>query len=265
MARNSMKNICRLIDQVEKELPAENSFLNDLERSIELDEDKNKREPSKTYKPSGMNCMRQSYYQIVGKPQDDTSSNYTSIGICNSGTDTHERIQKAVAGMKANGFDCEYVDVAKFIKTRSPHLDHLEVVERKGMETKLFHKNLNISFMCDGIIKYKDHYYILELKTETVNKWFARKGVDESHYNQAIAYSLSFDIDEVIFVYISRDTLDMKSFMFNVTDEMKQDLVGYIQLCDEFIQKNKVPPKSENTPKKTCNYCKYKTQCRKDG
>ena len=40
MARNSMKNVCRLIDQMEKELPVENTFLNDLERSIELDDDK---------------------------------------------------------------------------------------------------------------------------------------------------------------------------------------------------------------------------------
>ena len=118
MARNSMKNVCRLIKQAEKKLPAESSFLEDLKRSIELDADKNNRKPSQTYKPSGMNCMRQSYYQIVGVEPDNSGSNYVGVGICNSGTDIHERIQTAVSNMKENGFSCEYVDVAKFVKNR---------------------------------------------------------------------------------------------------------------------------------------------------
>lgn len=263
MARSSMKNVCKLIDQMEKELPAENTFLNDLERSIELDDDKQRREPSRTYKPSGMNCIRQSYYQIVGKEQDNGTSTYISIGICNSGTDIHQRIQKAVSNMKENGFDCSYTDVAEFVKNRN--LDYLEIKEQKGMETKLFHKILNMSFMCDGIIKYKSHYYVLEIKTETSNKWFSRSGVDKKHFNQAVAYSVAFDIDKVIFLYISRDTLDMKSFMFTVTDDMKHSLVGYIEECDNYIAKLVTPPKPETVDRKTCEYCKYKTQCRKDG
>lgn len=269
MARTSMKNICRLISQTEKELPAESGFLNELKRSIEFDDERERKEPSKTYKPSGMNCIRQSYYQITGVKEDPQHSNYIGVGICNSGTDIHERIQKAVAGMKKNGFDCEYVDVAVFINERKEQLSHLEVKERKGMEVKLYHKVLNMSFMCDGIIKYKNHYYILELKTETSNKWFHRGGVDPYHYNQAIAYSMAFGLDEVIFVYISRDTLDMKSYMFEVTDNMKQELLGYIQECDEYIEKKKCPPKykvmNNNLDKKTCSYCHYQQQCRKDG
>ena len=263
MARSSMKNVCRLIEQAERELPPETSFLEDLERSIEFDEEKNRREPSQTYKPSGMNCMRQSYYQIVGKQRDKTVSSYVGVGICNSGTDIHERIQKAVAGMKANGFNCEYVDVAEFVKQRK--LKDLEIKSKQGMETKLYHTKFNMSFLCDGIIKYKNHYYILEIKTETANKWYDRKGVDVSHYNQATAYSLAFGISEVVFVYISRDTLNMKSFLFNVTDEMKMGLVGYMTTCDDYIAKNKVPPKPETVARKTCEYCQYKNQCRKDG
>ena len=263
MARNSMKNVCRLIKQVEKELPAETGFLEDLKRSIEFDDEHGRRMPSQTYKPSGMNCIRQSYYQITGKEPDKHGSSYTLVGICNSGTDIHERVQKAVAGMKANGFDCEYVDVAKFVKDRK--LDYLDIVSQQGMETKLYHKTLNISFLCDGIIKYRNHYYILELKTETVNKWYSRKGVDASHYNQATAYSLAFGLDEVLFVYISRDTLDMKSFMFPVTDEMRHDLVGYIESCDRYVHELKVPPKPQDVARKTCEYCDYKTHCRRDG
>lgn len=262
MARNSLKNVCRLIQAAKETLPPEQDFLNDLKRSIEMTADKDTRLPSKTYKPSGMNCIRASYYQITGTQPDEGSSNYTLIGICNSGTDIHVRIQTAVEQMKENGMDCEYIDVADFVKQRN--LDYLDIVSKNGMETKLYHKNFNMSFMCDGIIKYKNHYYILELKTENSYKFANRKGVDPSHYNQGTAYSIAFGIPKVLFVYISRDVLDMKAFMFTPSDEMKQNLIGYIEECDSYVSRMITPPKPEDISKKACSYCMYKEQCRKD-
>lgn len=263
MARNSLKNVCRLIQTAKETLSPEQDFLNDLKRSIELSEDKKRGLPSKTYKPSGMNCIRASYYQLIGAQPDESSSNYTVVGICNSGTDIHVRVQTAVEQMKENGMDCDYVDVAEYVKSRG--LDYLDIVSKNGMETKLYHKQLNMSFMCDGIIKYKNHYYILELKTENSYKFTNRRGVDPSHYHQGTAYSIAFDIPEVIFVYISRDVLDMKSFMFVPTDEMKRNLVGYIEECNGYVQRMIAPPKPADVEKKTCSYCAYKSCCKKDG
>lgn len=261
MARNSLKNVMRLIDVAKVSQPVEQEFLSDLKRSIELDADRSNRKPSQTYKPSSMNCIRQSYYQIIGKKQDQQQSNYVMVGICNSGSDIHVRVQSAIMNMVKNGMDCEYIDVADFVKTRK--LD-LQVKGQAGVETKLYDKNLNLSFLCDGIIKYKNKYYILELKTETSGKWWDRKGVDESHYNQATAYSIEFGLDDVIFIYINRDVLDMKSYIFHVTDEMKQNLIGYIEECDSYIKKLAVPPKPDNVSKKTCEYCNYKQACKSD-
>lgn len=263
MARNSLKNVAKLIASAKEEIPVEQQFLNDLKRSIEIDADSGYSLPSRTYKPSGMNCIRASYYQVSGIEPDKSSSNYTLVGICNSGTDIHVRIQTAVERMKENGMDCEYIDVQQFVNSRRL-TDTLQIVSKNGMETKLYHKKLNMSFMCDGIIRYKNHYYILELKTENSYKFMNRKGVDPSHYHQGTAYSIAFGLDEVLFVYISRDVLDMKAFMFNVTDEMKQELIGYITDCDGYVARKIVPPKPEDVAKKTCNYCIYKTQCGKD-
>ena len=263
MARQSLKNVIRLIDAAKEQVPVEQEFLADLKRSIELNDEKGRRLPSKTYKPSGMNCMRASYYQIMGVEPDESSSSYTMVGICNSGTDIHVRVQTAVAEMKENGIDCEYLDVADFVKSRE--LDNLEIKEKNGMETKFYHKRLNMSFMCDGIIRYKDKYYILELKTESSYKFMNRHDVDPSHYNQGTAYSLAFGLDNVLFVYISRDILDMKAFMFNVTNEMRSHLVDYIDECDSYVRRQIAPPKPENVLKKTCTYCGYRNQCKKDG
>lgn len=263
MARQSLKNVCRLIEVAKQELPVEQSFLNDLRRSIEMSEEKNSRKPSQTYKPSGMNCIRQSYYQITGVEPDKGSSNYNGIAICETGTDRHVRIQNAVATMKENGMDCEYVDVAEFVKSRK--IKNLEIKSQVGNETKLYHKTLNISFMCDGIIKYHNHYYIIEFKTESSNKFIMRKGVDSSHYNQAICYSMALGLPEVLFVYISRDTLDMKAYIYTVDDEMKNNIISYIEECDGYIKRKIAPPKPENVERKTCMYCSYAGQCRKDG
>ena len=121
-----------------------------------------------------------------------------------------------------------------------------------------------MSFMCDGIIKYKNHYYILEVKTETSNKWWSREGVDEKHYNQATAYSIAFGLDEIIFLYVNRDILDMKTFIFKPTDDMKQNLIGTIEECDEYVKKIILPPKPETINKRVCEYCSYRERCRKN-
>jgi len=262
MARSSLKNICRLIDAANAALPPEQSFLADLKRSIEMTEEKNSHKPSQTYKPSSMNCIRNMYYQIIGAEPDPSRTGYCAVGICNSGSDIHIRVQQAVDGMKDNGIDCEYIDVADFVKNRN--LDYLEVVSKSGMETKLYYKNLNMSFLCDGIVRYKNHYYILEIKTEASFKWVSRNEVDPSHYKQGTAYSMAFQLPEVLFVYVNRDILDMKAYMFVPTDEMKEELIGQIEDCNGYVQRMICPPKPENVAKKTCSYCAYHTRCEKE-
>lgn len=262
MARRSLVELVKLIDNTVGELGVEEQFLMDLQKSIEIGDKKDKRKPSQTFKPSGMNCMRVSYYQIKGIEADEKPIEAGFIGICQSGTDRHERIQKAVASMKDNGMDCEYIDVAKYVKDKK--LKDIEVVSQQGMETKLYHKTLNMSFLCDGIIKYKGKYYILEIKTESSNKFYNRTDVDPGHHRQATAYSIALGIDEVIFIYENRDVCAKKAFLFRVTNDMKQSLIGYIENTNTYLNKNEVPPKLIDGGK-TCSYCAYKEQCRRDG
>ena len=261
MSRESLKNVARLINVATKEVPAEESFLADLKRSIEVTDEKGWGLPSKTFKPSGINCKRASYYQVSGVEPDKGKSSYSMVGICNAGTDIHVRVQNAVIGMKENGIDCEWVDVEDFVKSRE--LTDLEVRAKTGTETKLYNKKYNMSFMCDGIVRYRGKYYILEFKTETSTKWYSRDGVDKKHYNQGICYSLNFGMDDVIFIYIDRDMLQMKSFMFHVTDEMRQTIIDYIEYVNGYVERKIAPPKPD-IERRICQYCIYRTQCGKD-
>lgn len=266
MARESLKKIARLLDSVQETASIEQSFLADLKKGIELQSMKESRPPSQSYKPSSMQCIRNMYYQVTGAEPNGDSPSYALVNIGNSGTDTHARIQGYVNSMKENGIDCEYVNVSDFLKTRE--LKDLKIVKKSNFakgeyETKLFHKKLNISFLCDGIIKYKSQYFILEIKTESSNKFMSRKGVDPKHYDQGTCYSLMFGIDRVIFLYINRDVLDMKAYMFNVTDDMRKSITDKISECNEYVEKKSVPPKPE-LARGVCTYCGYYNRCKED-
>ena len=263
MGRSSLKNVMRLIDTANNQLSVEHEFLNDLEASIEKQAMLDSKKPSQTFKPSGMNCERSMVYQVLGIEPDISNASYQSIGIAESGTDRHVRIQKAIESMKdILNTDCEFVDVAQYVEQHD--IKDLEIKGQSGMECKLYHKKLNMSFMCDGIIRYKSKYYIFEFKTETADKFYNRKDVDESHHNQATAYSMAFGIDDVLFLYENRNTLDKKAFLHHISFEDRENLLNKLSYCQEFVDKNKIPPKPENVLKKACTYCAYKSKCQED-
>ena len=195
--------------------------------------------------------------------QQKGKASYQLEGICETGTDRHIRIQQAIENMKnVLNIDVEYIDVAEFVKQRN--LTDLEIREKSGMETKLYHKKINLSFMTDGIIRYKGKYFIFEFKTETSDKFYQRKGVDKKHYNQATAYSIAFKLDKVLFIYENRNTLDKKAYIKEVTEEERQELIDRINYCNDCIYDDKIPPIPEEMDKRNCRYCAYQIYCRED-
>jgi len=260
MSRRALKNIHRLIEAAQKELPVEQEFLSDLKAAIERSEES--RLPSRTYKPSSLICLRNMYFQVIGQQPDEEKADSCLIGICQTGSARHEHLQQAIASMKKLGIDCEYIDVEKFVNSRKPK--GTKVVQKQGMETKCYNEILNMSFLCDGIIRYKGRYYILEIKTESLYKWQTRNAPADDHITQASCYSVCLGLDDVIFLYENRDNCDKKCYLVHVTDSMKEErVVGKIAECDSYVQKLIPPPMTEN--KRACNYCGYKSACRKVG
>lgn len=255
----ALKNLAKLINEASKVKPIQDQFLQDLTVTIEKADESHT--PSKTYKPSSLGgCMRNLYFQVTGATPDDEDRSYTNIGQTASGTDRHVTIQTAISKMQAMGFDCEWINVAEFLKTHP--VDGTIVERQSGMETKCRNTILNINFLCDGLIKYKGKYYIVEIKTESFYKWQGQVQPYDDHITQASSYSVCLGVDNIIFIYENRDSCDLKTFLVHVTDEMKEErVVGKINTCDEYVAKGEVPPKS--TIKKDCTYCRYKKECNK--
>lgn len=261
-----LNKIVKNIEQSKQIKTVEQQFLHDLIYSIECEERKNQVPESLTYKPSGMGCIRQCFYVMSGLPNENEVKNYSSVGICESGTDRHERIQKAICAMRNSGIDCEYIDVETYIKQHGLE-NKLQIVEKCGMETKIYNPTLNMRFLTDGIVRYKGKYYIFEFKTEISRKWLKRVGIDPVHLSQGCAYSENFGIDEVIFVYENRDTCEKKAYLLSVTPDMrKEKITGFIENCNNYVNEHLVPPMpiDADTLKK-CKYCHYKGRCAVDG
>lgn len=262
MARGSLRSILGLVNQESRRAPHE-EFLRDLIYTMEWQDPNDTRKPSLTYKPSSMECIRNMYYQRSGADMDPGGAgiDYEGQGMGESGTDRHNRLQGWICRMKERGIDCEYYDVETYLKMKG--ITNVMVRSKNGMETKCFHTDLNMSFMTDGIIRYKGEWYVLEIKTEISMKWYKRSDAEESHKRQAACYCHAFGLNKVIFLYENRDMLTLKSYLVEIPKEKIQvEVVDRIADCEGYVQRMIVPPKPEGV---NCRWCPYQERCRRDG
>lgn len=244
--------------QMEKSNEIAGKFLDDLTYTIEQ---ANKRNyiPTRSYKPSGISsCKRALYYQMTGATPDENSQGQNLVGICESGTHRHEDIQEYVIKMKSFGIDCEWVDVAQYLKEQG--ITDPEVVSSRGYETKLYSKKYNMRFMCDGLIKYKGQYFILEIKTESARKYDNHMEPHKDHKLQAACYSMNLQVPNVLFLYENRDNCSKKAYLFKVPEAMVKKIEETINTVDTYVANKEVPPKETDK----CLYCEYKKICAKE-
>ena len=250
-------NLISMIKNTVETLPINEAFLLDLQNTVSK---LNPIRPRSThYKPSSLHCMRMMYFDKVGATVDATLNTYSGIRITETGTASHECIQSYVSKMRDVGVDCEFIDVETYVKKQS--LDYLLVKSKKTFETKLYDTRYDISFLCDGIIKYKGEYFILEIKTETEDKGLSRDSADPYHKYQSVCYSLSLGINQIMWIYEERNYCVPKTFITHITDTDKLELVERLETVDTCV-KNLTPPERCNS-KKTCTYCIYKNECKK--
>jgi CRISPR/Cas system-associated exonuclease Cas4 (RecB family) len=261
----SPKSLAKLVaEKSKKKTPAED-FLYMLEEATIRIASEERKAPSQFYKPSSLGgCLRNVFYQVTGAPSEKSESDESasSVGITQSGSDRHERIQKAVAEMKRLGYPVEWIDLEEYLASRPQ--SGTEIVEKKGMETKLFNKILKLSFLCDGIIRIRGVYYVLEVKTEIAMKWNGRTEPEDNHKTQGACYSATLGIDRVIFLYENRDMCKKKAILYVVSDEEKfERVIEPIEKVETHKKEGTLPEMTDK--KKFCRYCAYQARCKRDG
>ena len=265
----SRRKILGLIDASVRTLPDNKKFLTDVMSAIERVNASNEYSPSKWYKPSSLVCMRQMYFTRTQAELDPQTTEYTGIGMADTGTRRHEAIQEVLLRMKEFGYDWEYVDVSSYLamKQKEGKCTNVVIKGTSGVETALFDKTLQTSFRCDGIIKKlsTEEYFLFEFKNQVSFKYNNKECVDAEHIDQVTCYCTSLDLDKAFVLYENRDTCNLECpEIFEVTDKMKQELcIDKIMTCEQYVERLIPPPKHETT--KPCRWCRYKGICRKVG
>lgn len=263
------RRLINLINNSTAHLTSDKKFLNDVMSAVERYDMQCSRKGSRYYKPSSLKCMRNMYFTRMGAEQDTTLSEYNSINMADTGTRRHEGIQEVLLAMKDLGYDWKYLDVAEYVeqKQKFGKCMSLEVKGRAGAETHLIDKALNTSFRCDGIMRRisTNEDFLFEFKNVISFKYgMLDEGILPEHHKQVICYCTSLDLDKAFVLYENRDNCELNvPEVFTVTQNMKNELVSYINECEGYVERMIAPPKCDNT--KTCRWCPYKQICKKVG
>lgn len=253
--------LASMIKRATQKLPVEQEFLDSLKKVVVSE---NKPRPRSPYfKPSSLNCARLMYFDLVQEQTDNTEEDYSGIRICETGSNSHENLQRYCTLLKQYNTKFEYYDVERYVEEKN--LNYLQVVSRIGYEVKLFDTRYDISFLCDGILKYTADdgdikWYIVEFKTESDKTGVYRNEANPKHTNQSVSYSLSLQINDIIWLYEERNFCVPKTFHTVVTQEQRDELVNMFQYVKECVKAGTPPSKVQQTD---CTYCCYKKACRK--
>lgn len=256
----ALKNIAKIVGEATREANPANQFLSDLQFTITREAEEESAVQS--FRPSGIDsCKRNLFFRITGAPRDPGNGREANmIRIAEAGTDAHLRLQNYVMKMQENGIDCEWVDVKKWVKSRKPAGTKILKTKNK-METRCYNEIMNMYFTCDGIIRYKGIYYILEIKTEASFKWNGQTQPHMANMKQAVCYSMGLGIDKIMFLYEERDLCRPKSFVFEITEPMKEEVHAIMaevnSYAENFGNTGMVPDKELSK----CTYCRYKKEC----
>lgn len=256
----ALSKLAKLIASAGKEDSVEKEFLRLLDAAtVNLEET---RKPSKTFKPSSLGgCSRNVYFQVVGAELDDNISvEAPVIGMRDSGTDRHLRLQSIISRMKTLNYPVMWVDVGQYL-AENPQ-PGTTVQEKRDYETKLYNSIFNMSFMCDGLISFKGKLYILEIKTESASKFNTRVAPAPKALVQAAAYAATIGVRDIMYVYENRDMMHKKTYHVHITDEdIENFVITPIETVNAHIEAQTVPPKT--TDLKECRYCSYQRECAK--
>lgn len=145
-----------------------------------------------------------------------------------------------------------------------------KVIEHNGVKFVL-------NGMCDGILNYTPDgsKVLFEFKTKSTTigtvGTYKLKGVQEEHRIQAVAYSILFGVDEVVFMYesVAKDgwtkgaeaKVDFRTFYVKITEEDRKNLLDRLSEIASDYYANKLPEKESEK----CFFCVYKEACERVG
>lgn len=147
---------------------------------------KHNKPSSKTFAPSSIRCSRKSWFRLRGAQPDVLIQPDATLEFsAQIGTACHKRIQ---ANLK-QAMGSNWIAVKDFLSANPMPYDYELTEEPDGLETKVAIFDPPILFACDGIIRWKGDFYLLEIKTVDHSSFNNLTDIKPIHLDQIRCYA----------------------------------------------------------------------------
>lgn len=195
--------------------------------------------PSRTFAPSQVRCKRISWFRLRGTPSEqetrvDRTLNFTAA----IGTACHQNIQYLVSKKLGAG----WIDPEEYLK--SQNFSYKYNCTKNGYETQIeIFDPVPIKFAPDGIIFWKDKYWLLEIKTSEYSSFDKLTAPKPQHVDQIKCYATLLGIHNVLVLYQDRMYGGLKCYEVTVTDWDMQQTWAMFKDVQNCVSNNIAPEK----------------------
>lgn len=230
-----------------------------LDNEIKEHNDKPK---SKSFAPSSFRCDRYSWFKLRGVQPDAISVPDRTLQFsADIGTACHELIQ----GRLSEKLGADWINVKDYLDS-VPRQFSYDIVQ-KGFESLIEIKEpYPVRFACDGLLRWKDKLYLLEIKTSEFGSFDSLVEPKPKHIDQIKCYCALLDLSNVLVVYQDRQYGGMKCFELTVSETEKKAVLDKMQYIIQMVDAN-IAPEGLPVGDEHCssNMCPYYKKCKEWG
>lgn len=214
---------------------------------------------AQTFAPSSFRCARKCWFRLRGVETDKLSVPDLVLNFkAEVGTARHQIIQTNLK----EALGPNWLDVESFLIEHPILYDY--TLTQHGLETLVEIKDPPIRFACDGIIRWNDKIYLLEIKTADYDSWNSLTDWKAEHRDQIKCYSALLNIPNVLVIYEDRQYGGMKCYEEFVNDLETQSVLERMFYIQQMVEHNLAPDKVPDGDY-ICNNCEYRIKCKQWG
>lgn len=216
------------------------------------------RQPSVAFAPSSIRCKRISWFRLRGvEPEQETDVDMSFNFTAKIGTACHRIIQEQLAEQLGD----DWLDVEEYLK--SMERPYKYTCDKCGMETNVIIDNPPIKFSPDGLVRFNNKIYLLEIKTSEHSSFAKLESPKPHHIDQIKCYCALLNIRDVLVLYQDRQYGNMKCYEEHISSGDLQSVWNMFSEVQEYVKSNIAPPKLPNGDK-WChpNRCRYYNKCK---
>lgn len=213
--------------------------------------------PSRTFAPSQIRCKRVSWFRLRGtQPEVETQVDRATNFTATIGTACHQQIQTLLA----DRLGADWVDPEEYMKTLE---GYSYSCTKHGLETQIeIIAPVPIKFAPDGIIRWKDKIWLLEIKTSEYSSFEKLSEVKPKHMDQIKCYATLLHIPNVLVLYQDRMYGSLKCYEVKVSPVDMENIWSMFAEVQDCVAKNIAPEKPIDRRYCNSSYCRYCKVCK---